>query len=43
MTQEGDSMLIFEDCFEETVPRHKNNYRRSIPSSNSKMKRSIGY
>jgi hypothetical protein len=23
MTQEGGSMLIFGDCFEEAVPRHK--------------------
>jgi hypothetical protein len=23
MTQEGGSMLIFGDCFEEVVPRHK--------------------
>jgi hypothetical protein len=23
MVQEGDSMLIFGDCFEEAVPRHK--------------------
>jgi hypothetical protein len=23
MAQEGDKMLIFGDCFEEAVPRHK--------------------
>ena len=44
MTQEGGSMLIFGDCFEETVPRHKKvNIEESIPSSNYEMKRSIGY
>jgi hypothetical protein len=41
--KKGVSMLIFGNCFEETVPRHENNYWRSMPSSNSEMKRSIGY
>ena len=41
--KKGVSVSIFEDCFEEIVPRHKNSYWRTIPSSNSEMKRSIGY
>jgi hypothetical protein len=41
--KKGVSVLIFEDCVEETVTGHKNNYRGIIPSSNSEMKRSIDY
>jgi hypothetical protein len=41
--KKGVSVLIFEECFKETVTGHKNNYRGIIPSSNSEMIRSIDY
>jgi hypothetical protein len=43
MTQEGGSMLIFGDCFEEAVPRHKIIIEEAYLCQTLKVERPIAY